>query len=235
MKHFIYKTTNIINGKYYIGAHSTQNEDDNYLGSGTLLKKSIEKHGRENFVREILFYCVDINELYLKEIEVISEHLDNNMCYNVKPGGKGGWYSVNTSQINRGSNNVMNRCPELKRKIIENARLTRLKNKEYYDNISRNNGLKAKEKCTGVKCPSKGDSERVKRQWKENYENMRNSLSNFFEVIDPHGNKHITNRLEDFCKENNLTYTALWNTSRTNKQVKKGKTKGWICKKISQP
>lgn len=234
MKHFIYKTTNIINGKYYIGAHSTNNVDDGYLGSGKLLRKSIEKYGRENFIREILLYCENIEELYNKESQIISEHLGNNMCYNVKPGGKGGWYSVNKSGIHRGTNNVMNRCPELKRQIIESGRQTRLKNKEYYDNISRVNGVKAKEKCTGVKCPTKGSSERSKKVWKENYEKMRDSLSNYFLVQSPAGEKYTTNRLEDFCKEKNLTYTSLWNTSRTNKQVKKGKSKGWSCKKISQ-
>jgi hypothetical protein len=234
LKHFIYKTTNIMNGKYYIGAHSTNDVNDGYLGSGKLLRKSIEKYGKENFIREILFYCENIEELYNKESQIISEHLDNNMCYNVKPGGKGGWYSVNNLGIHRGTNNVMNRCPELKRQIIENGRLTRLKNKEYYDNISRVNGAKAKEKCTGVKCPAKGSSERSKKVWRENYEKMRDSLSNYFLVQSPTGEKYTTNRLEDFCKEKNLTYTSLWNTSRTNKQVKKGKSKGWSCKKISQ-
>lgn len=235
MKHFIYKTTNKINGKYYIGAHSSKNEDDGYLGSGILLRKSIEKYGKNNFIREILLYCNTVEELYSKESEIISEHLDNEMCYNVKPGGKGGWYSVNSSGVHIGSNNVMNRCPDIKNKVIEKSRQTKLKNKEYYANISRTNGMKAREKCTGMKCPSKGNSERIRLQWKENYDKMRDSLSNFFEIVDPDGNIFITNRLEEFCKDNDITYTSLWNTSRTNKPVKKGKSKGWLCKKISQP
>jgi hypothetical protein len=52
MKHYIYKTTNLITKEYYIGKHSSQNiENDNYLGSGLLLTRSIKKHGRENFKR----------------------------------------------------------------------------------------------------------------------------------------------------------------------------------------
>ena len=232
MKHFVYKTINKINGKYYIGAHSTKNIDDNYLGSGKLLVKSINKYGRENFTREILCFCESVEELYESEKYIISAHLGDVLCYNVKPGGKGGWYTVNNSDIHKGNNNVMNRCPELKKQIIENGKKTRAKNKEFYANISRKNGLKAKEKCTGVKCPSKGSSERSKKQWSENYNKMRDSLSSYFEVFSPEGKSFKTNRLEEFCDVNGLTYTSLWNSSRTNKPVKKGKAKGWICKKI---
>jgi hypothetical protein len=233
MKHFIYKTTNKINKKYYYGAHSTKIEDD-YLGSGIALKDAIKKYGKHNFIREIICYCTSLEELYSLEEKIISDHLGNKLCYNLKPGGKGGWYNINNSDTHKGQNNVMNRCPEIKKQVIENGKKTRLTNKEYYDNISRINGKKAKEKCSGVKCPSKGDSERTKKQWQENYDKMRNSLSNYFLVISPDGREYKTNRLEEFCEQKELTYTSVWNTSRTNKPVKKGKSKGWICKKISQ-
>ena len=47
--HYIYKTTCIINDKFYIGMHSTDNMEDGYIGSGKRLWHSINYHGKENF------------------------------------------------------------------------------------------------------------------------------------------------------------------------------------------
>ena len=53
MHFIIYKTTNHFNGKIYIGKHRTYNLDDDYLGSGKHLQRAIEKHGANNFKKEI--------------------------------------------------------------------------------------------------------------------------------------------------------------------------------------
>jgi group I intron endonuclease len=67
MVYLIYITTNLINGKKYIGSHLTSNINDNYLGSGVILKKAIEKYGKSNFQREILAQLDNIDDM--KELE----------------------------------------------------------------------------------------------------------------------------------------------------------------------
>lgn len=53
--YYIYRTTNLINGKTYIGQHETSDMlNDSYIGSGKLIKRAIKKYGKENFKNEIL-------------------------------------------------------------------------------------------------------------------------------------------------------------------------------------
>ena len=56
MAFYVYLTTNLINGKQYIGQHKGE-LNDSYLGSGTNISKAINKYGKENFKKEILQIC----------------------------------------------------------------------------------------------------------------------------------------------------------------------------------
>lgn len=96
MYYIIYKTTNKINGKYYIGMHKTKNIDDGYLGSGTYFNKALKKYGEDNFEREILEYCNSVKEMQNAEARYITEDVVNDKSsYNLKLGGLGGWDYVN--------------------------------------------------------------------------------------------------------------------------------------------
>jgi len=89
---FIYKTTNKINGKSYIGMCSSEKRFDTYLGSGKLLKQAITKYGKENFEREVLTECDTDNELRQAEAKWINHYdaINNPNFYNLMEGGRGG-------------------------------------------------------------------------------------------------------------------------------------------------
>lgn len=106
MFYTIYKITNQINGKFYIGSHKTKDLNDNYMGSGKYLKYAQEKHGIENFTKEILFIFDNSEEMYAKEAEIVNENfLSEENTYNIKIGGFGGW-----DHVNDGSEEHIQRC-----------------------------------------------------------------------------------------------------------------------------
>jgi len=86
----IYKTTNNINDKIYIGKDESDKKD--YLGSGKLIKKAIEKYGKENFSKIIIDFADNRKDHCNKEKFWISFYRDlvgqNNM-YNIADGGEG--------------------------------------------------------------------------------------------------------------------------------------------------
>lgn len=85
---FVYKTTNIINGKEYTGYHGTDNLDDGYLGSGKLLKRAIEKYGPESFIREILEFFDNPKDAFEYEKKIVNEeYVKRDDTYNLSIGG----------------------------------------------------------------------------------------------------------------------------------------------------
>lgn len=97
----VYKVTNKINGKFYIGTHKTGNLDDGYMGSGKYLRYAQEKHGMDNFTKEILHVFDSPEEMFSKEAEIVNEDfLAEENTYNLKKGGFGGWDYINQNRNN---------------------------------------------------------------------------------------------------------------------------------------
>lgn len=87
----VYKTTNLMNNKIYIGVHSTNDIHDNYIGTGKLIKLAIKKYGRNNFKKDILFIFNNPDEAYEKEMELVNEaFIESKDTYNLRIGGMGG-------------------------------------------------------------------------------------------------------------------------------------------------
>ena len=105
MNYIVYKTTNKINGKIYVGVHRTNpNIFDGYIGCGVSKKdqkkkvdigfpKAVKKYGYDNFVRETLFIYPDTEEgmkqAYEKEAEIVTiDFVKSKDTYNLTVGGK---------------------------------------------------------------------------------------------------------------------------------------------------
>lgn len=89
---YIYKTTNKINQKIYIGKHQSSKYDERYFGSGKILRRAIEKYKIENFTNEIIDTAETDEELNNKEKYYIKYYKDlyGKNCYNLAKGGDGG-------------------------------------------------------------------------------------------------------------------------------------------------
>jgi len=91
--HFVYVTTNLINGKKYVGDHSTDNLEDGYLGSGRpTFNNAKKKYGKENFEKKILeFFDTKLEAFNAQEkyIKIEESHVSQN-GYNISwKGGHG--------------------------------------------------------------------------------------------------------------------------------------------------
>jgi group I intron endonuclease len=87
----IYKITNNINGKIYIGKDSRNKKS--YMGSGKSIKNAINKYGIENFTKEIIDSANSLDELNEKEKKWISYYNSYipSVGYNRSLGGEGNW------------------------------------------------------------------------------------------------------------------------------------------------
>ena len=122
---YIYKTTNLINGKIYIGKKKSNLFLENkYLGSGIFLKNAIQKYGKENFKVELIAVCETLDELNKKEIFYIKYYnsTNSNIGYNIAKGGDGGavWGNIE-NHPSKHTNRFGNKNPIYGKKCYTNG------------------------------------------------------------------------------------------------------------------
>lgn len=125
MFYTVYKITNNINGKVYVGAHVTDDLDDDYMGSGIHIARAIKKHGLDNFTKEILHTFDSVEEMYAKEAEIVNEDfVKRKDTYNMVVGGKGGFEYVNQNGLNLGFKHINENGLSLGFKYINDNKLS---------------------------------------------------------------------------------------------------------------
>lgn len=160
---YIYKTTNLKNGKIYIGKHKSCEYDPNYLGSGRLLKRAIKKYGKENFLNEIIDVAFSDDELNQKEISCITLHktLYGDNCYNIAFGGEGGDTTKYMSESEK--ENFVAKMTEINRE--------RCNTDDFKTKLSIATSNRYKDECI-----RKAHSKALKKIWSSN--DLRNAQSN---------------------------------------------------------
>ena len=104
MYYTVYKTTNLLNGKEYIGVHKTKDLNDEYYGSNKQLKKDIKNLGQENFKKEILHVYDNEESMFLMESELVTyQYCLREDTYNLNPGGCGGFTFINENGLHKRS------------------------------------------------------------------------------------------------------------------------------------
>lgn len=177
---YIYLTTNLKNNKKYIGMTTKCN--NNYFGSGKLIKRAIKKYGRENFKFDILQYENDFDKLcdleryYIKKYNAIE---DDNF-YNIHEGGNGGntikGYTEEQKQKYKEKMKIViselyKDNDELRKRISENVKLSFDKNNSR-EKISKSIKQRIKDNPEYLKKISDKTKEAFKReQVKNNHKN----------------------------------------------------------------
>lgn len=217
--YYIYKITNKLNGKIYVGQHKVIKKEslNRYLGSGTLIKLAIKKYGKENFIKEILEYCTKDN-VSEREIYWIKKLNARNNNYNISIGGQSGDSTINTVVYNNGKNlkyikigdsipsgyvKGSLRCfPTRKSRLLLSKSLKGVnKNK-----VPWNKG-KTKDNDS-VKLNAEHARQTIISQGI--LKGANNPRAKTFILIDPSGNKYtVIGGLKNFCKEHNISLCLI--------------------------
>ena len=256
--HLVYLTTNLVNGKIYVGVHSTHKLNDGYLGSGTAISHAIKKYGSDNFSRQILHFCLTEAQSLSYESMIVDQcFIDRKDTYNIKLGG--GNKVAHTDEIKqkisiKATGRILSEATRQKmshRMTVANP----FKGKRHTD-ITHQLIVRKSMATVANRSPEEqlrinknnGDSNRGKRRSKEFCELISGYRSNQFPpkaekflCIDPFGSEFIVHgEFKKFIKEHDLSISLFRRFEDNGKIYGKQKTPsiqvsnsiGWEIKRL---
>jgi group I intron endonuclease len=173
MFYYLYQITNLVNNKIYVGVHKTININDGYMGSGKVIQRAIERHGIDNFKKEILETFDNSKPMYAREKEIVTdEFLLREETYNLRQGGFGGFDYINKSGIPKmlGKHHSQETKDRLSEVLIErrNSGTAPKMTEEVRKNISKAKlGTNYKSRPPKSEEHKKKISESIKQKWLE--------------------------------------------------------------------
>lgn len=198
--YYIYKITctkGSFKDKFYFGQHTTTNLDDGYKGSGKKLQNYYKTYPND-YVKEILCFCNNSDELGKKEYEIIHPFLGNEMCLNIVEGGK-------QSTWNKGKRGIYSKETIEKIRKSHIGKESPIKGKH----LSEQTKQILSERCSGYKWMNDGTKLiQVKPEEINNYITKGYKLGRL-KFSDEH-NKKISEALKKLPKEKHPSYGKHW-------------------------
>jgi group I intron endonuclease len=227
----IYKATNKINGKSYIGFDSAwPNRMNNHKHNASnkkhfkyALYNAIRKYGWDNFEWEVVYQSKD-RDYILKEMEThfIKEYNTfGNNGYNMTMGGEGAfgykhtkefieWNRIRQIQWIKDNGSYMTGKKHNEETLEKISKGRRLSNHSPFAGKKHNEETKRKQSLANIGRVSHNKGKKISP---ETIEKMRitkvNKSNRLYSFVDPSGNTHNTNNMKEFCRDNVLSYASM--------------------------
>lgn len=222
---YIYKTTNLLNNKIYIGQHKSEKFDINYYGSGKIIRLAINKNGIKCFKCELIEECNTIKELNEKEKYWIAYYRNQDIeMYNIVEGGQnpvyfgenhpmyGKHHTEEAKEKNRLKHLGKHLSEETKRKIGEGNKGKIISDWQKQKISEANKGRKRK--------PITEETRKKLKQSKKGIKFSEEHLQKIRKVAENRKGKKLTQEHIQHLRESHLGQQGYWNGKHRSDDTK---------------
>ncbi len=228
----IYKITNTINNKSYVGftSQAVNKRWNNHISdsrkSSRAFPAAVRKYGKDNFVVETLYQSTEFSHT----LDIMEEHFIRSHNTHIR-GGQG--YNLNYG--GNGHYGLQHKAPMSleHRNKIRQAHLGKSLSEEHKAKIAvGGTGRKhTPETITKMEQAIRSEDFKAARRayrWNdEQYQKAKQRPRGMWTLQRPDGTVFKTNHINHTCLENGVKYLALHNAFKEGRGINRGPTKGW--------